>query len=178
MYRNAVRRNRVNGVARFTKDSNISEKRAEAANPILHSVMQEKFLAKYAAMYKSNLLKTEVPLAHQIWNGDEVGWDPNGKYRGTFGFNADGVPPAGRAFRVHKGEKAPFWATLFMWSCASGEHTVPPIVVHKGGSAKHTRADFYLGALPDWVIHNTESGYMDAEGFMIYYDFVCYHALT
>ncbi|KAJ1408896.1 hypothetical protein B484DRAFT_403401 [Ochromonadaceae sp. CCMP2298] len=96
----------------FTKDSSIDAKRAAAANPILDSVMKEKFAAYYDELHAAGELLTPRPLAHQVWNGDEIGWNPVARHGSSLGpKKASGE----RTFRVVKEEKAPFWVTICSW---------------------------------------------------------------
>ncbi|KAJ1385419.1 hypothetical protein B484DRAFT_461281, partial [Ochromonadaceae sp. CCMP2298] len=55
-----------NGVGRFTKDSNISEKRAAAANPIYDSIMKAEFLRVFNDHRDKGILQTDLPLASQV----------------------------------------------------------------------------------------------------------------
>mmetsp|Transcript_3316 Transcript_3316/g.7611 ORF Transcript_3316/g.7611 Transcript_3316/m.7611 type:complete len:215 (+) Transcript_3316:1524-2168(+) len=128
--------------------------------------MKAKFLARYAVLYQTGVLKTEAPTAQQVWNGDELGWDPNGNFSATLTYDIDGGP-AQRGFRLSKGNKAPFWVTMFFFSRVDGVPMVPPVLVHKGGTATHTPSVFLQGVPPDWTVHNTASGYMDQEGFKL-----------
>tara|TARA_B100000780_G_scaffold219237_1_gene158327 strand:- start:17 stop:172 length:156 start_codon:yes stop_codon:yes gene_type:complete len=50
-----------------------------------------------------------------MWSGDEIGFDPNGKYRTTIRLKAF-AGAHGRSFRLMTGEHAPFWVTMFFWS--------------------------------------------------------------
>ncbi|KAJ1442357.1 hypothetical protein B484DRAFT_426828 [Ochromonadaceae sp. CCMP2298] len=86
--------------------------------------------------------------------------------------NRDGTTgkPPPRSLRVHKEERAPFWATMFYWFEATGAHPCPPVIVHQGGEGDTIRADYLDGLPKDWVVHATPSGYMDQKGFAL----VCY----
>ena len=62
-------------------------------------------------------------------------------------------------------EKAEFWTTIALTTCADGQSPVPPMVVHQ--VVVMTEAHI-SGLPPDWAVHNTESGYMDQEGWVKY----------
>ena len=69
------------------------------------------------------------PRATQVWNCDEIWFDPNGKWRKVV-----------RTYKLFKGEimwrvktveRAPFWCTLLLLTRAGGQCLMPPIVVHQ-----------------------------------------------
>jgi hypothetical protein len=150
--------------ASFSKDSNLDVKRAIAGNPILDSAMKSAIENLYADLFAQGILKTPHPLPHQVWNGDEIGFDPNGSFLATYGYTSGGTPPR-RSFRLHSGERAPFWVTMFFMSRADGQHPIPPTIVHQGGDEHSLRGDLSLELNADWVVHSTPSGYMDQAGF-------------
>jgi hypothetical protein len=97
------------------------------------------------------------PDASQIWNGDEIGFDPNGKWGRVFT-----MEPRNRMFVLRDGERAPFWATMFFWTRADGQCHIPPTVVHQG---ELMRGDMVLDLPRSWHVLNSPSGYMTQEGF-------------
>jgi hypothetical protein len=102
-----------------------------------------------------------VPEASQIWNGDEIGFDPNGKWEPVFY-----IMPHKRKMRVFQarsGERAPFWGTMFFWSRADGQCFIPPTIVHQGAALAELHI---LNLPPDWQTHVSPSGYMDRDGFL------------
>lgn len=52
---------------------------------------------------------------HQFYGGDEIGFDPQGKYYKVIRLK-EFAGIQGRAFRLQRGEHAPFWVTVFFWS--------------------------------------------------------------
>jgi hypothetical protein len=164
--RNCNRLNRDGAIGSFTRDSNLCSKRAKAADPILTSVMTAHFLKFYAELYEAGELATPLPNTDQVNNGDEIGFDPNGKFSRTLHYCPEGKPPP-RSFRLHKGERAPFWATMFYWSKATGAHPCLPVIVHQGEEGDTIRADYLDGLSKDWVVHATPSWYMDQKGFAL-----------
>ena len=145
----------------FTKKSDQSHKRTAASNPLLDFVMRTKMDEVYQAHHALTILATRRPRADQVWNGDEIGIPPNGKYRATYN---NRVQRGLRGFRMVTGEKNPFWATLFYFTRGDGARPVPPMVIHQGGKEKRMRASAGI-YLPDgWLSHCTTSGYMDRAG--------------
>ncbi|KAJ1397249.1 hypothetical protein B484DRAFT_472135, partial [Ochromonadaceae sp. CCMP2298] len=176
--RNSVVRLTKSGVAKagFNKDSNLDAKRAIAGNPILDSAMKGLYDVFFDGLYDSGEMKTRRPLAHQVFNGDEIGFDPNGKFRASYEYcgTAHGArAPHTRSCRLHHGERSPFWVTMFFMSCANGTHHIPPVIVHQGADATRIRGDFLLNIPGDWAVQSTPSGYMDQAGFRL----VCHHLI-
>jgi hypothetical protein len=89
----------------FRGASGYSKSRAESGTDLRSSIMTGKFLESDADLFKRGILKTPNPLAHQVYNGDEVGFDPNGKWYKIYSL----VSAAIRLFKICEGEKAPFW---------------------------------------------------------------------
>ena len=154
----------------FTKKSNLSLKRAAAANPVLDHIMRMEMEAVYDQHFEAKILPARRPSANQVWNGDEIGWDPNGKARSTFSGRRE---PGERGFRHVTGERAPFWATMFFFTRADGDRPVPPMIVHQGGSDSEMPASVALYLPEDWGIHCTASGYMDREGSRVLCELFC-----
>ena len=151
-----------NGNKVWQRASANSHKRAAAASPILDIIMRGKFLRQYEEHYASKILATPHPLPSQVWNGDEIGIDPNGSWQRVFTLGRKGK----RAWRVITGEHAPFWVTKFFWSRADGKFLVPPMIIHKGGDDHNMPASVAYGLDDvDWITHATPSGYMDRAGF-------------
>ena len=70
----------------------------------------------HASASTSTLTSLDLNLtSNQMWSGDEIGFDPNGKYRTTIRLKAF-AGAHGRSFRLMTGEHAPFWVTMFFWS--------------------------------------------------------------
>ena len=70
------------------------------------------------------------PRPSQVWNCDEIGIDPNGKWTKvvcTYKFCM-----VEQIWKMQTGEHAPFWCTLLLWSRADGQCFIPPTVVHQG----------------------------------------------
>jgi hypothetical protein len=113
----------------FQKVSNISIKRAVAANPMLQHIMTEKFRAFFKQLYEKGILPSELPAAHQCYSGDEIGLPPNGAYAKTFSLGR-----RTRLFRICTGEKNPFWVTVLFFTCADGTVKCKPTIIHQGGT--------------------------------------------
>jgi hypothetical protein len=151
------------GGARFKRNSPISLKRAEAANPILQLVMEGKINKWYNYLRSLGVIIPEDgPPPEQKWNGDEKGLSTNAKFPPSFTLGGNN-----RTFTIVPGEKSNFWTTLFFWICGNGDLPVPPTVVHQGGTETHFPTRFLHGLPNSWTSHNTPSGYMDKSGFYL-----------
>ena len=70
------------------------------------------------------------PPATQMYGGDEVGFDPNGKYLPALRIK-DLVGLQQRSFRLQTGERAPFWVSVFFWSrCFRNSHVFSLIITN------------------------------------------------
>ena len=107
----------------------------------------------------------------QVWNGDEIGFDPTGQWNRTlcFSFNRPG-------HTITPDERAPFWASVFYWSRGDGVlGMIPPTIIHQGEAEVVTYANVSTGqcdtegqllCLPaSWLVHQSPSGYNDRVGF-------------
>ena len=100
------------------------------------------------------------PRSDQVWNCDEIGFDPNGKWHRivcTYKWS-----PSQKIWKTQTGERAPFWVTILFFTRADGQCFVPPTIVHQGTEAT---ADFLLNLPGNWIVHVTPSGYMDRDGW-------------
>ena len=149
------------GGASFRKNSAISAKRAEAANPALDVIMKDKIEAWYENFRNQGVnIPPEGPHASQIWNGDEKGFSTNSEFPPSFSL---GGPV--RSFTTVNGEKSKFWTTMLYWIRGDGEIPVPPHIVHEGGTETTIPATFIQYIPDDWSVCNTKSGYMDRPAF-------------
>lgn len=145
----------------FQKTSRMSTKRMAAGNPMRSYIMTAKFLAVYQHHFDNGILSTPKPLASQVWNCDEKGVMPNGKWKPSYTLGRSGA----RGFTSATGERSPFWVTILFATRADGAKPPPPMVVHQGGDDKNLPAIFTSGLPDDWLIHSTKSGYLDEYGF-------------
>ena len=106
-------------------------------------------------------LDSVQPRPDQIWNCDEVGIDPNGKFSKII-YTYKWCKST-RVWRTQDGEKAPFWCSLLFFMRADGQCFVPPTVVHQG---VHQNLEHSFGLPGNWTIHCTPSGYMDRDGWL------------
>jgi hypothetical protein len=157
--RNAIRRAREELPEEnfsFRKGCNLSENRAEQMKPeIINS-----FFDMCEHMWKDHqdrgILKTDTPHPTQMMYFDELGCDPTGKICAVLTSGAQS-----RAFNVKKGEKAPFWVTVGLFTRADGTMPCEPTVVWEG-----TRINGLMRKVgPGWAVHCTPNGYMDGDGF-------------
>ena len=100
------------------------------------------------------------PRPSQVWNCDEIGIDPNGKWSKVICTYKWCVTD--QIWKIQTGEHAPFWCTLLLFSRADGQCFIPPTVVHQGSNFTQ---DFQLYLPSDWIVHCTPSGYMDRDGW-------------
>ena len=100
------------------------------------------------------------PRPSQVWNCDEIGIDPNGKWTKivcTYKYCV-----AEQIWKAQTGERAPFWCTLLFFTRADGQCFIPPVVVHKSATLTE---DLLYGIPDDWIVHVSTSGYMDRDGW-------------
>jgi len=102
-----------------------------------------------------------MPRADQVWNVDEIGFDPNGKWERII--NTHKWCVTDKAWKTKTGEHAPFWVSMLYFIRADGQAFVPPTVVHK---KSNLTGDLFLNLPDNWITHNNESGYMDRDGFL------------
>ena len=69
------------------------------------------------------------PRATQLWNFDEIGFDPNGKWRKvvcTYKYFQGEI-----MWKVQTGERAPLLCTLLVFTRADGQCFMTPVIVHQ-----------------------------------------------
>ena len=64
---------------------------------------------------------------------------------------------------IKTGARAPVWCTYLIFSRADGQCFIPPVLVHQ---AENYTQYLHYNILKDWVVHNTQSGYMDRGGWL------------
>ena len=100
---------------------------------------------------------------YQVWNCDNIGFDPNGKCNKmvcTYKFFT-----GDRLWRTQTGKRAPFWRTMIIFTRADVQCLLPPVVVQK--STKYTQY-LYYNITCDRAIHNFPSVYMNRDGWHKY----------
>ena len=98
------------------------------------------------------------PRATQVWNCDEIGFDPNGKWHKvvcTYKFFQGEIMR-----KVEAGERAPFWCTLLVLKISDGKCFMSPIIFHQ---YKEYYQDTHHNIPLDWTVHNTPYGYRDRD---------------
>eukprot|EP00961_Rhodomonas_salina_P269101 3636279-Rhodomonas_salina.1 len=88
-------------------------------------------MAMYEEHHRLGILKTKVPHPSQIFNSDEIGFDPTGKWSRVLAFRWGKT-----SYTIGTGERAPFWVSVFFWSRADGVLSIPPCIIHQGPSDK------------------------------------------
>ena len=99
----------------------------QANNPLLTEEMFNKIEAMYEDHFQRGILKTRHPQAHQVFNGDEIGFDPTGRWGKVIRFAWDTAN-----YTLGSAEKAPFWTTAWFWSRADGSICLSPTIIHQG----------------------------------------------
>ena len=145
----------------FQAQSAISFKRALAGSPLRDQEMRDMVYKEYAVDKAAGLITGDEPEGYQIWNLDEMGVKPDGNGGHTFTLGSMGERP----FGTQTGEHNEFWVTVCFGSRADGEMSMPPVVVHQGGSETEMPANFSLYLDASFGIHATPSGYMNRVGF-------------
>ena len=152
------------------KTSQISHKRAQAADPERNKEMFQRYFDWTVDLYKKGKISRPYWRPNEIWGGDEMGFDPNGQVSKVLSF----VSFASRLWTKRTGEKAPFWVTLFFWLRTDGQQILPPCLCHQGKTlTEDMLCTFFSGHLPEtWVVYATESGYANYAFFklcMVFY---------
>ena len=106
-------------------------------------------------------LKEIQPRPSQVWNFDEIGFDPNGSCLSVFCTYK--FFTGKRMWKSQIGERAPFWFTSLFFTRAYGQCFMPPMIVHQ---AENYTQDLHWNIPSDWLVHSTPSGYMDMDGCM------------
>eukprot|EP00734_Pompholyxophrys_sp_LG126_P000325 Pompholyxophrys_sp_v1_NODE_114_length_1891_cov_7.971678.p1 type:complete len:313 gc:universal NODE_114_length_1891_cov_7.971678:1309-371(-) len=101
-----------NGEFSFLKPNDLSQNRAAAKVSSHFDSLFAKIEKMYSLHRAAGILKTPNPEPSQIWNGDEVGFDPKGKWTRVLAHKNTKV------MRVTTGEKAPFWVSVFFFTRA------------------------------------------------------------
>ena len=99
------------------------------------------------------------PRADQVWNCDEIGFDPNGKWDKIVCTHK--WCTSEKLWKTRTGERAPFWVSILTFVRADGQCHVPPAICHQGAKLTGAQASYLDG----WTVHATESGYFDRDGF-------------
>ena len=73
------------GKAGFTKDSSLSPERARASNPAIMSCFTKEVMKKDAELIAEGVFPPGGVPAERIFNLDETGFDPKGKFAPTCG---------------------------------------------------------------------------------------------
>lgn len=149
---------------RYKKVSNLSIERSKAKNnPQNVNMMLEKQLEMYDDHYKNGKLKTPYPTRKQMWNWDEIGFDPNGRCSKLYTLGYDNHL---RRYRETTGDKPPFLATLLYATNADGDIAVHPTLVHQSMSKDDTMpGNLVWGLGDDFLLCSSNSGYIDEEAF-------------
>ena len=104
-------------------------------------------LQKIIIPYDLNYIQ---PRSTQVWNCNEVGFYPNGRWRKIICtyklFQGE------QMWKVQTGEWAPFWCTLLVFTRADGQYFMPPIIVQQ--AKEYSQYSHYNIPL-DWIAHHT-----------------------
>ena len=74
-------------------------------------------------------LNDKQPRSNQVWNCDEVGFDPNGRWSKVICTYT--LFQGEQMWKVKNGERAQIWCTLIFFTRAGGKCFMPPIFVHQ-----------------------------------------------
>ena len=104
-------------------------------------------------------LKEIQPLPSQVWNYDEIGFNPTVTcLRVVCTYKLF----TGKCLCKYKtGERSPCWCTALIFARADGQYFMPPMIVNQ--EEKYTQ-DIHWNLPSDWLVHNTLLGYMDRDG--------------
>jgi hypothetical protein len=147
----------------YKKAHLISQKRAEALNPERGRTFTRMVLDQYELDYVNGFSTIPRPNASQVWNWDEKGQAPKGKFPPVF---STGIISDLPIQQLRTGEQNPFWVSIFYGENASGHNTMPPILIHQGGDKESTYipGHFIAGLPENWLVYCTPSGYQNQDG--------------
>ena len=120
-----------------------------------HGIRMKKpiFLKKMIIPYDLNDIQTR---ATQVWNCDEIGFYPNGRWNKvicTYNlFKGEWM------WKLQTGEKSLFWCTLLVFNPSDGKCFMPPIIVHQ---AKKYYQNIHFNIPLECIVHHPPSRYMD-----------------
>lgn len=146
-----------NCCGKMSKKSRISHKRAATASPLTSSIMIQKFKDHDKMLIQRGLVSAQGPQADDIFNLDEIGFDPNGRVLSTFSLRQK---RSERRFSLQNGEHAPFWVSVIIAACTNGD-ILPPVIIHKGDTSTLIPGHFGLNLHPDYRVTCTPSGLCD-----------------
>lgn len=147
--------------ATASRVASISTKSSNLVTPFLKSTNEDEHLFELNGKFYivPDDLDDIQPRADQIWNADEIGFDPDGKWDRvvcTFKWCM-----SDKLWMTKTGEKAPFWVSMLYFVRADGMCHLPPTICHKSKNLNKSHTLY----LPNWTVHATESGYFDRDGF-------------
>ena len=96
------------------------------------------------------------PRGTQVWNCDEVGFDPNGRWNKVICTSK--FFQGERMWKMQNEERAPLWCTLLVFTRGDGQCFVPPIILHQ---SKEYSQDIHFNLPLYCTVHHTPSGYMN-----------------
>eukprot|EP00466_Bigelowiella_natans_P021038 jgi/Bigna1/132464/aug1.17_g7172 len=144
------------------RGSKIDLKRARKATPAVRNAFFDKYESFVNDLRGAGSIPEDDKMAAKHFQyGDEIGFDPRGKFR-KFLFKLRGKEK--RQERT-TGEKAPFWSTCLFFTSADGSLRVPPCIVHQA-AATGGNSSLMLGLRSDFWFFTNEAGYMTKQGFI------------
>ena len=106
-------------------------------------------------------LKEIQPHPYQVWNCDEIGFNPNGSWlRVAYTYILfTGI----RIWKYQTGERSPFWCTALIFTRYDGQCFMTPLIVHQAENCNNV---IHWNPPSDWLVQNTTSGYIERDGWM------------
>jgi hypothetical protein len=153
----------VGAKAKYTKNSEMSFKRAAAACPTRSSTMTRKFQDGLAALIARGVFPPEGPKPSQVEGMDEMGFDAWGKVGKVCSY----FKRRGERRMCHRhGEHAPFHASVAFGADADG-NLENPTITHQGGTSTSMTSSCALNLDPRFEVDQTPSGYFTQETFRL-----------
>ena len=112
------------------KASNLSVQRAQAHDPIIIGKMFTAFGDFTQQLFVEGKIPSPYWENSQLFYGDEVGFDPDGKMLSVGTFSKQ-FRLLKKLVRVTSAEKAPFWVSVFFWVSGDGCRDSEPTVIHQ-----------------------------------------------
>ena len=139
--------------------ANLTSKNTSSSSPITPKISIQQPTIPLDPKTVPKDLKEIQPRPYQVWDCDEIDFDPNGSWLrvvSTYKFFM-----GKHIWKSQTGERAPFRCTDMIFNRADGECFMPPMIVHQ---AKNYTQDLHWNLPSDWLVHNTLSGYIDRDG--------------
>lgn len=154
------------GDGRFTKNSQVSLKRAKAANPEnAHQLFLQinKQQCDLHALGEFDII--EGPQAEDWLDLDEIGFSVEGHAYAGFRIRQS-QKNGDRRMVTRTSEHNAFWVSVILVALCRGA-LLTPVIIHKGGTDTEFQASFAIGLDPTFIVTANQSGYCDTNAYKL-----------